>query len=605
MYRPRPVFVIPALLSLAGLPGILPASFAQGSPPAKPQDETFFEAVEVNVVNVEVFVTDKSGKFVPGLTQADFEVLEDGKPVEITNFYGAQETALSQSAAAAPVQVPEEQRLYLTVFFDNQTLTPPDRNRVTKEIEKFVRTRLRPEDRVMVVSYDGPGSLQVRQPSTSDPAAVVAALKEVSSGNAGGLNRLTDLRQILTQLSQGDTDSPESAGGAQGTAEVYQGGGVASAEAVYESIRLYSEQRYQEIRSSLRTLGRFVDALSGLPGRKAVLYVSGGMSLRPAQALFEAYQTKYGDIQRRIGLQVTLDAFQTDTTVMFREIGERANANRITFYSLGLPTTPGAGQDLLWTGTQETLEAQNLTQSLLLVTSPTGGLAAFDPNRANVLLEQMRHDFHHYYSLGYSPPPRTRAGNHKITVKVKRPGLEVRHREAYHHRNAKDRLHHQTYAALLFRTGNENPLDVSLLVDGERPAPQRGQREVSLLVTFPMAKLVLLPQEQFHEGRVTVMIGARDTQGRTSDLMQIDVPVRVPNAQMEQSQEQSVAYRTTLLLGNDPQTLVVAVRDEYGNVDSTITADYAEAGRTPVPSDAPNAPGTPGTPAAPERKGDR
>lgn len=596
MDRPSPVFVIPALLLLAGLPGIVPASSAQGSAPPKPQDETFFEAVEVNVVNVEVFVTDKSGKFIPGLTLDDFEVLEDGKAVEITNFYAAQEAALSQTAAAAPVQVPEEQRLYLTIFFDNQTLTPPDRNRVTQEIEAFVRTRLRPEDRVMVVSYDGPGSLQVRQPSTSDPAAVVAALKEVSSGNAGGLDRLTDLRQILTQLSQADTsEDPQAVGGVSGSAEVYQGAAAAAAESVYESIRIYSEQRYQEVRSSLRTLGRFVDALSGLPGRKAVLYVSGGMSLRPAQALFDAYLNKFQSIQHRMGLQVTLAAFQTDTTVMFREIGERANANRITFYSLGLPTTPGAGQDLLWSGSQEVLEAQNLTQSLLLVTSPTGGLAAFDPNRASVLLEQMRNDFHHYYSLGYSPPPRKRAGNHKITVKVKRPGLEVRHREAYHHRNAKDRLHHQTYASLLFGSGNENPLDVSLLVDGERPAPQRGHREVSLLVTFPMARLVLLPQEQFHEGRVTVLIGARDTQGRTSDLMQIDVPVRVPNAQMEHSQEQNVAYRTTLLLGNDPQTLVVAVRDEYGNVDSTVTADYAAAGRTPVPSDGPT----------PDRNGER
>jgi VWFA-related protein len=571
-----------AFLLLAGLTGLVSGAGAQARPAPKLQDDTFFEAVEVNVVNVEVFVTDKDGKFVPGLTQDDFAVLEDGKPVEVTNFYVAEDPAAPRSAAAAPAALPEEQRLYLTVFFDNQTLTPPERNRVIQEIEGFVRTRLSPEDRVMVVSYDGPGSLQVRQPTTSDPAAVVAALRAVSSSSAGGLNRLMDMRIILNELSQADSGSSGTGAGGQDdeTPDTPQGAVEAGAEAVYESIRLYSEQRYHEIRSSLSTLGRFVDALSGLPGRKAVLYVSGGMSLRPSQALFEAYQRKFEQAQRRIGLQVTLDAFQTDTTIQFREIGERANANRVTFYSLGLPNAPGQSGDLVWTSAQETTESQNLTQSLLLVTSPTGGLATFDPNNARNLLEQMRHDFHHYYSLGYAPPTRSRPGNHKIAVQVKRPGLQVRHREAYRDRTSRDRLHHQTYAALLFGTGNENPLDVALQVDGERPAPRAGHREVSLLVTFPMSKLVLLPQEQFHEGRVTVMIGARDNQGRTSDLMQVDVPVRVPNAQMDPAQEQNVGYRTTLLLRNEPHTLVVAVRDEYGNVNSTFTAEHGAAGKT-------------------------
>ena len=39
------------------------------------------------VVNVDVYVTDAKGNRVTDLTAADFEVLEDGRPVEITNFY--------------------------------------------------------------------------------------------------------------------------------------------------------------------------------------------------------------------------------------------------------------------------------------------------------------------------------------------------------------------------------------------------------------------------------------------------------------------------------------------------------------------------------------
>src|SRR5690349_14078833 len=94
------------LASLLALPGPVPAQKSAPSPKSTPaqkpapaqeqNDETFYDSVEVNVVNVEVFVTDRGGQRVKGLTQSDFEVLEDGQPVEITNFYA------SEGAPAAP-----------------------------------------------------------------------------------------------------------------------------------------------------------------------------------------------------------------------------------------------------------------------------------------------------------------------------------------------------------------------------------------------------------------------------------------------------------------------------------------------------------------------
>src|SRR3954447_26980897 len=45
------------------------------------------EKIEVSVVNVDVTVTDRRGQPVSGLTRDDFEILEDGKPQPISNFY--------------------------------------------------------------------------------------------------------------------------------------------------------------------------------------------------------------------------------------------------------------------------------------------------------------------------------------------------------------------------------------------------------------------------------------------------------------------------------------------------------------------------------------
>src|SRR5687767_2810675 len=61
---------------------------SQPPPPAPAAPPTEFrEVVEVNVVNLTVRVTDKEGHSVKGLGRGDFEILEDGKPVEIANFY--------------------------------------------------------------------------------------------------------------------------------------------------------------------------------------------------------------------------------------------------------------------------------------------------------------------------------------------------------------------------------------------------------------------------------------------------------------------------------------------------------------------------------------
>ena len=89
---------LPAALAVLLLPLAAAAAAAQAGTALPPLDQpgqpdradsssSFFERVEVNVVNVEVWVADRDGNRVTGLTPEDFQVTEDGKPVEVTNFY--------------------------------------------------------------------------------------------------------------------------------------------------------------------------------------------------------------------------------------------------------------------------------------------------------------------------------------------------------------------------------------------------------------------------------------------------------------------------------------------------------------------------------------
>ena len=50
---------------------------------------TFFAPLNVPLISVEVYVSDRAGRPIPGLTLEDFEIFEDGKPVSISHFYAA------------------------------------------------------------------------------------------------------------------------------------------------------------------------------------------------------------------------------------------------------------------------------------------------------------------------------------------------------------------------------------------------------------------------------------------------------------------------------------------------------------------------------------
>src|SRR5437868_11104129 len=69
-------------LALASGPAVLLAQAPSTPPPPSP----FGERVDVNIVNVEVWVTDKDGNPVNGLQRGDFEIREDGKALPVANF---------------------------------------------------------------------------------------------------------------------------------------------------------------------------------------------------------------------------------------------------------------------------------------------------------------------------------------------------------------------------------------------------------------------------------------------------------------------------------------------------------------------------------------
>jgi VWFA-related protein len=561
-----------AALSLAALLALPLAAAAPPSPPAAPA-ETFFESVDVSVVNVEVYVTDRDGKRVQGLKKEDFELSEDGKPVAVSNFYAVDNAAAEPPVAAEPTPaggtgnviapaepaIPDEQHLYLALFVDQQSLTAPARNRMLPALKKFVDARLRPGDRVLVASYNG--AVKVLQAPTADPAAIDAALGALAKISARGTDLVLDRRRVLDDINQ-----------------AANAGRFASSEAsrTYSAVRVLAQAGYDQVRATVSALAQFVDSLAGLPGRKAVLLLSGGMSQRPAEILFETWQNKFGRFSGEVGAS-RFDPFHQQTGGLFEALVQHANANRVTFYTLAVPEElSGLTADFaepLAPGLAAT-ESINQTQPLQILAGATGGLAGID--KSGSFLDRLRADLDTYYSLGYVPSHPPDGQKHKLAVKTRDRALFVRVREGYRARTGPEITASRTLSSLLLGEGG-NPFGVALAIEGERPQKKK-QYEVSLLVTLPLAKLVLLPRGGAHEGRVRLFVGARDDEGRVSDINEIVLPVRIPDDKFGTAAAQNVGTRVTLLLRPGRHTLAVGVRDELGHTDSTVTGIYT-AGR--------------------------
>src|SRR6476620_8593971 len=100
---------------------VVPSISAQSHGPLPP----LTAHVDVNVVNVDVTVTDRSGKPVMNLTRGDFEIFEDGKLMPISNFAIYQTTnirpkpALTTAPPATQDAASEPARRRIVLIVDN------------------------------------------------------------------------------------------------------------------------------------------------------------------------------------------------------------------------------------------------------------------------------------------------------------------------------------------------------------------------------------------------------------------------------------------------------------------------------------------------------
>lgn len=563
-----------------GQPGAQPATRPSAQSVAS---ETFFEQLEVNVVNVEVYVTDKSGATVKGLTAADFEVLEDGRPQKISYFYAMENrrstrlpgrlgvivpggtapgavsaptddaTPPEEGATAAPAEgdlapPPEQQALRLVVYFDNLFLRPQNRNKVIRQVDRFVnRVMVGSGDLVMLATFDK--ALHIRHPFTRDLDSFQEKLHEIETVSAFGQRETTQRREIIQRVERSE-----------------------SALDAESHIDFYAKSRHFDVGQSIKGLREVISSLAGLPGRKVLLYVSDGIPMTAGEDLFHLLELKYPN--NPFGGQLLAARYSSRS--LFRELTSSANANGVTLYTLeatGLRSNASLSAEYGGLGDRSYIEVDtvrdfSLEEPLMMMAADTGGLASLNTNNIDGALERLSTDLDNYYSLGYAPTHAVQGRYHDIKVRMKRKGLKVRHRTGYRDKVASTRVHEGTLATLLYGP-EKNPLEIKLAF-ADAKEDDEGQRLVPLEVRIPLSRVTLVPFEEVHQGRMRAAVAVIDRDGRMSPVDQQEFAVAIPNADLEAARENYYVYAIELKMRPGDHQIAVGIHDDISGETSFI-----------------------------------
>ncbi|HVR28806.1 MAG TPA: VWA domain-containing protein [Thermoanaerobaculia bacterium] len=553
---------------LAGLASLLPFLLLAVPAPAQEGGDTsspvFFDTVDVEVVNIDVHVTDKSGEPVRGLTKDDFELFVDGEPVAISNFYPVADGSRVAPPArvdpeAPPTEppagdqldpplleraVPPEQRLHVVIYVDNFNLTQFNRNRVMRELREFLRRELSAGDEVMLVSYDR--ALHVRHPFTVTPERLSQAMLELEDISAQRTHRDRERQDLIAAIN--DIEQQD-------------------ADVAVMRLQHYAGSFYNDMSFTIDALGRIVENLAGSPGRKAVVYVSDGIPMIVGEDMFYLVTQRH---ERRMSLT---EMTEYDLSRRFRQLAANANANRVTFYTIdarGLTVSSSATVDQAHIGSAgqmgfiDTINNSNLQSPLQLLAEETGGRAILNANRVLPDLLKMGRDFRNYYSLGYAPPVAGDGRYHRIEVRLrsKGQGYQIRHRSGYRDKSVESRMIEGTLSALNLNMQN-NPLQMRIQFG--RPKPRSdGNYDAPVYLQIPFAKLTLVPGGGEHRGRLRIFFAAKDEQDKATEVQEIPVDISIPSDRIAETEGKHYTYGLELTMERGYHDLAIGLRDELG-----------------------------------------
>lgn len=569
------------------------ASLVASSVVAQQPPRSYGETLEIRVINVDAVVTDRNGKPVTGLTRDDFELFENGKRKEVSNFLEVNERA----AAAAGVPPGQSERRHLIVFVDNTSLQPFNRDRVLNAMKAFIESTMRAGvegafigDEAIVVSWN-PG-LKENLALTTDRARVLATLQSMTATTGLGTMLRAERERVENELRQmpGDYQSSTSVktGGLAPPPEPEPGstrpGGPSNIVRVDEkppydralgAVRQYADSVMLDTKQKAEALNTLMLAFRGVQGRKALILVTESFSTQPARQMFEYLDSIKDQFERGNFQNPRAEIMRYNDDPLFQTVTSTANAAGITLYavSAGGVTSGIDFSDASDRGSTVQQQAVGKApgkfsdQSLQELAAATGGLAVTGSNDFAGGFDRIASDLTMYYSLGYRADSPANDMLRKVEVKVRKPGVVVRYRESFVQKATPTEIG-DTLAANLFAGVQKNDLGITISAGTATPK-NADEITVPVAITIPIAALTFTPDGKDVIGKFTIFAGFKRKDGSASKVSKIEYPLRFLADSMQDQRNLNVKINMTMQ--KTTENIAVAVLDQTSSATGYAT----------------------------------
>lgn len=397
------------------------AATQKASPTPEPESVDDVVRITAKLVQLDLVVTDKTGKQVTDLKPEDFEIFEDGRAQPITHFSyiftgptsGPTATdATAGTAAGTPPPAPlrrEKVKRTIAVVIDDLGMSFETTVSARAALKKFVNEQIQPGDLVAILRTGG--AIGVLQQFTADRRQLLAAVEQVRWNRCGrgGIRVLSSVGNAYEPL-------------------------ICGADSV---------------RASVEGIRSIISGMRDLPGRKSVILFADGFPidkeknlLMPDLANVSYPQSGIADksfaLPKIAGQPMYFDAVSllTETAIRASVVVYAVDTRGLQVLSVTSADQVGgySGQAqgrLLEQRSRENLEGRPESAELA---EKTGGFMVQNTNDLNLGLNRIMQDQQGYYLIGYRPGGETFDRRfHKITARVRtRSDLNVRTRSGFY-----------------------------------------------------------------------------------------------------------------------------------------------------------------------------
>jgi VWFA-related protein len=405
-----------------------PANASPGIPnytnlPTADQEGKLEFHTESILIQVPVVVTDKSGNHVKGLAKDSFHVFENGKEQKVSVFEEVVATntkippVVTQPGEFQNLTLPPDQPHNVTVIALDTVNTPfLDQSYGRHELIKYLANSV-DSGQVMALMLMTSSGLRVVQGLTGDPAQLTQILKR-ASGELPALQGTSDDAQVDAATedlsSSGSFFSRMTASDPNALQNFVEHG-----DAFYAQF-----QQQNAIETTLNSFLGMAYALSGIPGRKSLIWATGGFPFAinsPATVPGGYLSTLYERTMQALD-EAQISVYPIDMRGLVGNGMTNANRSRIS-----------SPQQM----TRRSWYQQSKIDTLNEFAEMTGGKAYYNTNDLASSFKRAADDASSYYLVGYYLDHNNdKAGWRTLKVKIDKGGIDIRNRQGFFVTNA-------------------------------------------------------------------------------------------------------------------------------------------------------------------------